>query len=127
MSRFPVPDEKPLHWISSSKRDLLEMPSAIVHEIGIALSVAQFSGRHSNAKPWKGLGSGVLEYACERDGNAFRAVYVTRFERALYVLHCFQKKSPRGRRTARPDIALIAQRLQAAQIDYEVRYGEAKE
>jgi phage-related protein len=102
------------------------MPSTVIREIGRALSVAQFGGKHPNAKAWKGLRSGVVEFVCEREGNAFRAVYVTRFERAIYVLHCFQKKSPRERRTARTDIALIAQRLKTAQADYEVRYGATK-
>ena len=126
MSRFPEPAEKPLHWVASSKRDLLAMPSIVVREIGLALSVAQFGGKHSRAKHWKGLGSGVIEIVSEREGNAFRAVYVTRFARAIYVLHCFQKKSPRGRRTARSDIALIAQRLKAAQADYEMNYDTTK-
>ena len=103
------------------------MPSKVVREIGLALSVAQFGGKHPRAKPWKGLGTGVLEFVCEREGDAFRAVYVTRYLCAIYVLHCFQKKSPRGRRTAHTDIALIAQRLKAAQADYEVRYGAKKE
>ena len=49
-----------------------------------------------------------------------------RFEKAIYVLHCFQKKSPSGVRTARRDIALIHERLRTAQEDYEVRY-EGKE
>ena len=49
-----------------------------------------------------------------------------RFEKAIYVLHCFQKKSPSGVRTARQDITLIHERLRTAQKDYEARY-EGKE
>ena len=45
-----------------------------------------------------------------------------RFEKAVYVLHCFQKKSPSGVRTAQQDVGLIRERLKAAQRDYEVRY-----
>jgi hypothetical protein len=40
-----------------------------------------------------------------------------------YELHCFQKKSPRGIKTAQPDIELIDRRLKAAREDYEARYG----
>jgi phage-related protein len=47
-----------------------------------------------------------------------------RFREAVYVLHCFQKKSTRGIRTARTDIDLIARRLRVAQQDHEARYGE---
>lgn len=127
MARLPVPTEKPLHWLASSKRDLLAMPSSIVREIGLALSVAQFGGRHPSTKPWKGLGAGVLEIVADDDGNTFRAVYVIRFRRAIYVLHCFQKRSPSGRRTANTDISLILRRLNAAKADYEVRYGSTQE
>jgi phage-related protein len=44
----------------------------------------------------------------------------------LIALHAFQKKSPRGSRTARTDIALIARRLKVAQQDYEARHGTTK-
>src|ERR1700732_3726304 len=37
------------------------MPEAVIRNIGGALSVAQYSGKHPDAKPWKGLGSGVFE------------------------------------------------------------------
>ena len=40
------------------------------------------------------------------------------------MLHCFQKKSPSGVRTARTDIELIHERLKAARADYEVRYAK---
>ena len=49
-----------------------------------------------------------------------------RFEEIVYVLHAFQKKSPRGIKTARRDIDLVQQRLRVAQQDYEARYGKAK-
>ena len=102
------------------------MPEPVVHEIGVALSVAQFGSKHPNAKPWKGLGPGVLEIVSNFATNTFRAVYVVRFEEAIYVLHCFQKKSPSGIRTAKTDVALVEQRLKAAQVDYEVRYGKTR-
>jgi predicted XRE-type DNA-binding protein len=38
-------------------------------------------------------------------------VYTVRFEKAVYVLHAFQKKSPSGIRTAKRDIDLVAERL----------------
>jgi phage-related protein len=55
------------------------------------------------------------------------AVYTIAFKQAVYVLHCFQKKSPRGKKTAKPDVDLIHERLQAARKDHKQRYGkEAK-
>ena len=49
-----------------------------------------------------------------------------RFVEVVYVLHAFQKKSPRGIRTAQVDVDLVERRLKIAQQDYEVRYGKAK-
>ncbi|HEY6946504.1 MAG TPA: hypothetical protein VI431_15300 [Candidatus Acidoferrum sp.] len=56
-----VPGEKPLFLVASSKQELLTFPGPVQDEIGTALSVAQFGGKHPKAKPWKGAGPGVLE------------------------------------------------------------------
>jgi phage-related protein/predicted XRE-type DNA-binding protein len=125
MRRRLAPGEKPLFWIGSSKRDLLAMPDPVVRQIGAALSVAQYGGKHPDAKPWKGLGPGVFEVVSDYKTDTFRAGYVVRFEHALYVLHCFQKKSPSGTRTAKTDVEMIERRLKAAQADYEARYDVA--
>ena len=118
------PSEKPLFWVSSSKRDLLAMPGPVVRELGTALGVAQYGAKHPTAKPWKGEGPGVFEVVSNFDGDTFRAVYTVRLPKAVYVLHCFQKKSPSGIRTARTDVDLISARLRLARADYEVRYGK---
>ena len=94
--------------------------------LGVALSVAQFGGKHPKAKPWKGEGSGVLEVVEDHDGNAYRAVYTVRFKDAVYVLHAFQKKSTKGIKTAKTDVDLISRRLKSAKEDYEKRYGKGK-
>ena len=121
-----VPGEKPLLWVGSAKRDLLAFPEPVKDELGIALSVAQFGGKHPKAKPWKGEGAGIFEVVENYHGDAYRAVYVVRFERAVYVLHTFQKKSPTGIKTAKSDVDLIAQRLHLARQDYEARYDTQK-
>jgi phage-related protein len=54
------PGEKPLYWVGASKRDLMAMPAAVIRHIGTALSVAQYGGKHPDAKPWKGLGPGIF-------------------------------------------------------------------
>ena len=66
----------------------------------------------------------VLEIVEDFRGDAYRAVYTVRFKEAVYVLHCSQKKSPSGISTAKSDTVLIHERLKAAQVDYEVRYGK---
>jgi phage-related protein len=126
MARPLTSGEKPLDWVGSSKRDFLTFPAAVQDELGNALGLAQFGGKHPQAKPWKGQGAGVFEVVENHDGNTYRAVYTVRFRAVVYVLHAFQKKSPSGIRTARTDIELITQRLKIAQQDYEARYGHAQ-
>lgn len=123
MVRKTVPGEKPLGWIGSSKRDLLAFPEAVKDTVGTALSFAQFGGKHPAAKPWKGLGPGVLEVVEDFDGDTYRAVYTVKFARIVYVLHAFQKKAPTGIRTARGDVELVERRLSMARADYEARFG----
>ena len=118
--------ERPLVCVGSSKKDLLKFPESVKDEMGNALGIAQFGGKHPAAKPWKGQGPGVFEIAEHYDGNAYRAVYTVRFREVVYVLHAFQKKSPKGIETAHGDIDLIERRLKAAQDDHEARYGKSK-
>jgi phage-related protein len=106
---------------------LLAFPEVVKDGIGTAVSVAQYGGKHPAAKPWKGIGSGVLEIVEDRDGNAYRAVYTVRFRSAVYVLHCFQKKSRKGIQTPKAEVDLISQRLRLARQDYEDRYGNSIE
>ena len=117
-------NEKPLHWVGSSKKDLLQFPEPVLDNIGYALGVVQYGGHPPSAKPWKGLGPGVAEIVEADPAGAFRAVYTVRFRKAIYVLHAFQKKSPSGVRTARTDVDLIEERLKTAKRDYEARYGK---
>ena len=126
MARRLGEGEKPLDWVGSSKKDFLAFPSSVKDEMGAALGVAQFGGRHPSAKPWKGQGSGVLEIVEDHAGNAYRAVYTVRFSEVVYMLHAFQKKSPKGRKTALTDVELIERRLRIAQQDYEARYDKPK-
>ena len=86
--------------------------------------MAQFGGKHPAAKLWKGEGSGVLEIVEDQAGNAFRAVYTIRFAQAVYVLHAFQKKSPKGIKTARRDVELVSERLKQARKEYQERYEQ---
>ena len=72
------------------------------------------------------LGSIRRKSAESHDGNAYRAVYTVRLEKAMYVLHAFQKKSPSGIRTAQRDVDLVAARLNTAERDHEEHYGKQK-
>ncbi|HEX4322057.1 MAG TPA: type II toxin-antitoxin system RelE/ParE family toxin [Acidobacteriaceae bacterium] len=85
--------------------------------IWVCLYLAQFGRKHISAKPLKGFGSaGILEVVEDFDGSTYRAVYTVRFANAVYVLHCFQKKSKHGIATPKPDLMLIESRLKAAEF-----------
>jgi phage-related protein len=81
-----APDERPLHWVGSSKEDLLEFPEQVKDDMGNALGIAQCGGTAPMAKPWKGLGPGVLEIVESREGDAYRAVYTVRFQKVVYCM-----------------------------------------
>lgn len=92
------------------------MPGEVQDVFGFALHLAQSGKKHDQAKPLKGFGSaGVLEVVESEQGDAYRAVYTVKFDSAVYVLHCFQKKSSRGIATPKPDIDKIRERLKAAE------------
>lgn len=107
---------KKLEWLGSSLKDLKAMPADVQDTFGYALHLAQIGDRHGKAKVLKGFGSaGVLEVVETRKGDTYRAVYTVRFADAVYVLHCFQKKSVKGIATPQPDVDLIRDRLKAAE------------
>lgn len=111
--------EKPIRWIAGSLDDLREFPDEVRRNIGFALSFAQAGQKHPSAKPLKGFGgSGVLEIVEDCRGDTYRAVYTVRFERSIYVLHAFKKKSKTGIKTPRHEIELIERRLRMAQWDH---------
>jgi phage-related protein len=102
--------------MGSSRKDLRAMPKAVRYVFAFALLMAERGLKHPDAKPLRGFGgAGVLEVVEDHDGNTFRAVYTVRFEEAVYVLHCFQKKSKTGAKTPQQDIDLIKQRLKDAE------------
>jgi phage-related protein len=107
---------KPLHWVGSSKKDLLAMPDDVVDVFGFALHLAQSGKKHGDAKPLKGFGgASVLEVVEDHMGDTYRAVYTVKIADSVYVLHCFQKKSKQGIETPKQDMNLIQERLKAAQ------------
>lgn len=92
------------------------MPNGVRQTFGFALYQAQIGLLHPDAKPLKGFGSaGVLEVVEDWRGDTYRAVYTVRFADAVYVLHCFQKKSKHGIQTPKREIDLIRERLKEAE------------
>jgi phage-related protein len=111
-----IAKEKLLEWIGSSHRDLMALPPDVRRFFGYALSLAQSGDQHDSAKVLRGFGNaGVLEVVEDDAGGTYRAVYTVKFEEAVFVLHCFQKKSKRGIATPKKDMDIICARLKVAE------------
>jgi phage-related protein len=108
--------KKSLEWIGSSYKDLMALPADVRRFFGYALSLAQAGDQHDAAKVLKGFGgAGVLEVLEDDAGGTYRAVYTVKFAEAVFVLHCFQKKSKSGIATPKEDVAIIRARLKVAE------------
>lgn len=105
-----------LVWMGNSKRNVQAFPEGVQKIIGDELQLIQFGGMPKDAKPFKGLGSGVFEIAVHFIGDAYRTVVAVQLGEKIYVLHAFQKKSKKGIATPKREVDLIKQ-----------RYAEAKE
>ncbi len=109
-----TPVLRPLVWLGTSLRNLRAFPDEAKKIIGDELQLIQFGGMPKDAKPFKGVGSGVFEIALRHDGEAYRTVLAVQLGRNIYVLHAFQKKSKKGIATPKPDVDLIKQRYKEA-------------
>ena len=104
-------DERRLEWCGSSYKELLEMPAPVQRTFGYALGLAQNGMRYEDIKMLKGFRPALVEILEDDDGDTYRAIYTAHFEDAVYVLHCFKKKSTKGRNLPKADKETIERRL----------------
>ena len=100
--------------MGGSRSDLSAMPERVRKDFGGALHAVQEGRTPGDAKPLKGKIKGAVQLSEDHDGDTYRAVYTVELEGAVYVLHCFQKKSKSGRATPPTDIDLIERPLKDA-------------
>ena len=99
---------RPIVFLGDALDRLRAFPEAARKEAGVQLHKVQLGLDPADWKPMAGVGPGVREVRVREEGGAFRVLYVTRIEEAVYVLHAFQKKT---RATAKSDLDLAATRL----------------
>ena len=97
---------KPLKFVGGSLNDLVDFPREARRECGRELDRVQPGLMPSDFKPMVTVGQGVYEIRVHVLGE-WRVLYVARREDAVYVLHAFQKTSPK---TASTDIDLAKRR-----------------
>jgi phage-related protein len=98
---------KPVEFCGSALAELCSFPSTARREAGFQLYQVQEGFDPDDWKPMNRIGAGVREIRIRDKDGIFRVVYVARFEEAIYVLHCFQKKT---QKTGPEEIALASQR-----------------
>jgi len=106
----------------------MALPVDVRKFFGHALNFAQEGEQHDAAKVMKGFGgAGVLEVVEDDADGTYRAVYTVKFKEAVFVLHCFQKKSKSGIATPQKDIQIIQARMKIAEaMAKELRNGNAR-
>src|SRR4051794_33971050 len=102
---------RPISWVKAARKAFEDFPKDAQDDVLIALTIVADGGFPGNVKPMKGLGSGIYEVALRHRTDAYRAVYTVQFERALWVVHAFQKKSKSGIKTPKQEIDLILERI----------------
>jgi len=88
-----VDDDKEIRWMGSSYADLLAFPQESRREAGFELRKVQAGLDPTDWKPFNDIGAGTREIRLRDAAGIYRVMYVARFEEAVYVLHCFQKKT----------------------------------
>jgi len=100
-------DPKPVAFRGTSLDDLRAFPLSARREAGFQIDLVQHGQEPDDWKPMPTIGPGVREIRIRDAGGAFRVVYVAKFADAVYVLHCFQKKT---QKTGKPDLELAESR-----------------
>jgi phage-related protein len=105
-----VPQQKPLFWMGTSFKDLCDdgiFPIDARRSAGYQLRQVQRGEDPDDWKPFDEVGAGTKEIRIKQTDGAYRLMYVAKFDEAIYVLHCFKKKTPK---TSLKDKELATQR-----------------
>jgi len=99
---------KPVEFFGDSLDALRSFPEGARREAGYQIDKVQHGAEPDDWKPMSTIGSGVKEIRIRDEAGAFRVVYLAKLADAVYVLHCFQKKT---QQTSERDIRLARKRF----------------
>lgn len=98
---------KPIEFLGTALNDLRAFPLTARREAGYQLEQVQCGREPHDWKPLNTVGKGVKEIRIYDASGAFRIIYLAKLADAVYVLHCFQKKTSK---TSKPDLDLATKR-----------------
>ena len=98
---------KPIEFRATALDDLRAFPPSAMRDAGYQLDKVQHGLQPEDAKPMPSIGAGAMELRVWDEAGTFRVVYVAKLADAVYVLHCFQKKT---QKTGKSDLDLAAKR-----------------
>ena len=105
-----IVDKQKIPWVGSAYDVLLAFPREPLKEAGFQLGKVQAGLEPADWKSFEALGAGTKEIRIKDARGIYRVIYVAKFEEAVYVLHCFQKKS---QVTSKQDRAIATARYRA--------------
>ena len=103
-------NEKQIRWVGSAYDDLLAFPKDARKEAGFQLGKIQAGLDPIDWKPFDDVAAGTREIRIRDASGVYLVMYIAKFEEAIYVLHCFQKKT---QVTSKQDKAITAARYRA--------------
>lgn len=98
---------KPLEFLGDSLERLREFPQEARRQSGFQLDRVQRDLEPFDWKPMGSVGTGVREIRVRDEAGAYRVIYLAKLQDAVYVLHCFVKKTQTTRKS---DIEVAAKR-----------------
>ena len=98
---------KPIEFRGNSLDDLRAFPLSARREAGHQLDQVQNGHEPDDWKPMNTVGHGVREIRIRDASGAFRVLYIAKLADAVFVLHCFQKKTGK---TSKTDLTLASKR-----------------
>jgi len=99
---------KEVVFTGSSLNEIRAFPLDARQDAGFQIDKVQRGEVPNDWKPMNSIGKGIREIRIEEASGHYRVIYLTNLEDAVYVLHAFQKKT---RKTRKSDIDLARKRL----------------
>jgi phage-related protein len=86
-------ERKRIVWMGTALADICAFPAEPRKECGDELALVQAGEMPTDWKPFEDIGPGTKEIRVRDRDGIYRVMYVAKFDEAVYVLHCFQKKT----------------------------------